>query len=358
MYRRHTNPGGEFWLPTTRLNLEPEWYALGLSSDEPDKFQGYHSENILIIVDEPSGLDEQIFEAIEGIMAGGNAKLLLIGNPMSMSGTYRDSHLDPTKAQFYNQIHISAFDSPNVKTGKTVIPGLTTQKWMDEKKEDWGEDNPLYRIRVLGEFAEQGVDTLINLDWINQAVKRYEQDDKREGDKVMGVDVARFGDDETVYGIRQGSRLFQMQHWSKWDTMKTANWLNPIITTESPGAVLVDVIGIGSGVVDRLKEMGHKRTAGINVSEKARDDAKFANLRAEIFWQLRERFQRGEIEIPSDPKLAAQLAGLKYEFDNLGRLKMESKEHMKDRGMKSPDRADMLAITYMQKKKRFGFGWG
>lgn len=334
MYNRNQNMGGEFFLQTTRLNLEPEWYAIGLSSDEPDKFQGYHSENILIIVDEPSGVDEYIFEAIEGIMAGGNAKLLLIGNPMSMSGTYRDSHLDPNKAKLYNQIHISAFDSPNVVGGEVLIPGLATQEWIAERKDDWGEDNPLYRIRVLGEFAEQGIDTLINLDWINRAVKRYElnADSKLEGKKVIGVDVARFGDDETVYGIRQGDRLVKIGHWSKWDTMKTANWLNQVVTTENPDQGWIDVIGIGAGVVDRIKELGHKHIKGVNVAEKAKDEKKFINRRAEIFWNLRERFQRGDIEIPNDGKLIAQLAGLKYEFDSSGKLKMESKEDMKRRG--------------------------
>lgn len=351
--------GGEFFQKTTRFELESNWYALGFASDKADRFQGYHSENILIIADEPSGIDEVIFEGIEGILAGGNAKLLLIGNPLSMVGYYRDSHLDPRKAQHFHQIHISGYDSPNVIQDKTVIIGLATPKWIKEKEEDWGSDNPLFRIKVLGEFADQGVDTLINLQWINNAVKRYADNEKAEleGPRIMGVDVARFGDDETVYGIRQGIRLLRMEGWHKWDTMKTADWLHGILRGDTLDHVMIDSIGIGAGVVDRLKQQHHK-IKGVNVGDKAKAEDDYANLRAEIFWNLRKRFERGEIEIPDDPKLTAQLAGLKYEYDDKGRIKMQAKKDAKKEGQRSPDRADMLALCFMEKRKRLVVGWG
>lgn len=370
MYTKAKCPvGGDLWLPTTRLNLENDWFAIGLSSDEPDKFQGYHNENILIVVDEPSGVNEQIFEAVEGIIAGGKAKLLLVGNPMSLSGTYWGSFNDEMTAQNYKQIQIGAFDTPNfTKNGITPenvtswkdkingqglpMPYLVTPKWVAEKLAEWGQDNPLYQIRVLGEFPVQGIDTLIPLNLITQAVSR---ESKAEGVKVLAVDVARYGDDETVAGIRQGSKLLKMWRWSKQDTMQTTNRLVNIIKTESPSEVRVDVIGLGAGVVDRLKEMQIK-VKGINVAEAAAESGKYVNLRAEIFWHLREKFQNGNIDLPDDSKMVAQLAGLKYEFDANGKLKLQSKEDMRRKGLKSPDIADMIAMAYWDKTKR-GFSW-
>ncbi len=212
---------------------------------------------------------------------------------------------------------------------------------------------------MLGEFADQGIDTLINLQWINQAVKRYADNEKAqlEGPRIMGVDVARFGDDETVYGIRQGIRLLRMEGWHKWDTMKTADWLHGILRGDTLDHVMIDSIGIGAGVVDRLKQQHHK-IKGINVGDKAKAEDDYANLRAEIFWNLRKRFERGEIEIPDDPKLTAQLAGLKYEYDDKGRIKMQAKKDAKKEGQRPPDRADMLALCFMEKKKKLSFGWG
>ena len=348
--------GGEMLQPSKRLDLEDNWYAVGFSSDESSRFQGYHNKHILVIVDEPSGVEEFIFESIEGILAGGEIRrLLLIGNPMSLSGTYWNSFMDERTAQLYKQIHISAFDCPNVKDNGSKIPGLCTKEWIEERRQEWGEDNPLYQIRVLGEFPQQGIDTLIPLNWITQAIKR---ECKAEGIKVLGVDIARYGDDETVACLRQGGKLIKIWRWSKQDTMQTTNRLFNIIQTESPNEVRVDVIGIGSGVVDRLKELGVK-VKGINVAESAKENNKYTNLRAEIFWQLRERFQKGDIDTPDNSKMVAQLAGLKYEFDSSGKLKLQSKEDMRRKGLKSPDIADALAIAYMEKlKKGLAFVWG
>jgi hypothetical protein len=140
----------------TQIELGKQWFALGLSTDKPERFQGFHAENILLIVDEASGVDQRIFEAAEGFLTSPGAKLLLIGNPTQLSGEFYNAFRSP----LYHKIHISAFDSPNLKAGKIVRPYLVTPEWVEEKRIKWGEDSPMWYSRVLGEFPEQGDDTL------------------------------------------------------------------------------------------------------------------------------------------------------------------------------------------------------
>ena len=158
-HRARYSLGGK--LLDTRLEMSEGRFALGLSADTDEEFQGFHSPNMLIVVDEAEGVEETIYEAIESVMTSENCRLLLIGNPTTMSGSFRRAFYDDR--ELYNTITISAFDSPNVREGRAVIRGLVTRKWVEERKKVWGEENPVYQARVLGEFPDQGEDTLIAL---------------------------------------------------------------------------------------------------------------------------------------------------------------------------------------------------
>ncbi len=151
----------------TRWELAEDRYAMGLSAESADEFQGFHSPNMFIVVDEAEGVSDEIYEAIEAIMTAADPRLLLIGNPTTVSGAFhRAFHQE---RHLYHTITISALDSPNVVAGKVVVPGLTSAKWVQERKETWGEENPIYRARVLGEFPDQAEDTLIRLSDIEGA---------------------------------------------------------------------------------------------------------------------------------------------------------------------------------------------
>jgi len=136
----------------TRWEISDDRYAMGLSAESADQFQGFHSPNMLIVVDEAEGVSDEIYEAIEAVMTAADPLLLLIGNPTTVTGAFRRAFYE--ERQLYHNITISALDSPNVLTGKTVFPGLTSAKWVGERKDTWGEDNPIYRARVLGEFPD------------------------------------------------------------------------------------------------------------------------------------------------------------------------------------------------------------
>lgn len=324
----------------TQIELGKQWFALGLSTDKPERFQGFHAENILLIVDEASGVDQRIFEAAEGFLTSPGAKLLLIGNPTQLSGEFYNAFRSP----LYHKIHISAFDSPNLKAGKVVRPYLVTPEWVEEKRIQWGEDSPMWYSRVLGEFPEQGDDTLIPLAWIEAAQRRWSE--IPPGQPIeLGVDVARYGSDSTVIILRRGERAEIVRRLRGQDTMQVAGAVIDALRSTSATVAKVDVVGLGAGVVDRLKEQ-KQPVREMNAGEAAHDKERFVNRRAEWYWALRERFQAGDIAIPPDDELAAQLASLKYKFDSRGRIQIESKEEMRKRGLPSPDKADALVLAF------------
>ena len=334
----------------TRWEIDDGRYAMGLSAESADQFQGFHSPNMLIVVDEAEGVSDEIYEAIEAVMTSADPLLLLIGNPTTVTGAFRRAFYE--ERHLYHNITISALDSPNVREGKTVIPGLTSARWVEERRETWGEDNPIYRARVLGEFPDQAEDTLIGLSHVEAAVQRWAADREggaveTTGEVVLAVDVARFGSDRSVILRRQGSRVMEVRTFRNMDTMQLAGWVAAAIRETSPERVCVDEIGVGAGVVDRLKEQGFP-IRGINVARRASQERLFANVRAEGYWRLKELFASGEIAIPDDHQLMGELAALRYSYDSQGRVLMESKEAMRQRGLPSPDKADALMLAFLE----------
>jgi len=338
----------------TRLELSEVRYALGLSADSDEEFQGFHSPNMFIVVDEAEGVEEVIYEAIEGVMTSENCRLLLIGNPTTMSGCFRRAFYEDR--ELYHNITISALDSPNVKEGHPAIKGLASQRWVEERRKVWGEDNPIYRARVLGEFPDQAEDTLIPLSAIEAAVNKEGSSVDEAGPLIIAVDVARFGSDKSVILRRRGMVVEEIKSYRNLDTMKLAGQVAEAINSWQPLEVMIDEVGIGAGVVDRLKEQGH-RVRGINVGTTAQDNEHYANLRAEGYWNLRQLFMDGTIALPNDNELIGQIAALRYSFNSLGKAVIESKDEMKRRGVPSPDKADALMLAFLTSKRKVRL-WG
>jgi phage terminase large subunit len=162
----------------------------------------------------------------------------------------------------------------------------------------------------------------------------------------IGVDVARYGSDATAFALWDGPRLDGVQTVRNLDTMAVADHVAGLIATHEPKRVCVDVIGIGSGVVDKLRKDGHRAVEGVNVGAGSRDPDKFKNLRAELFWRFRESLQRGEMSLPNDRDLFEELMQLRYFYLGTGALQIESKEDMRKRLGRSPDRADAVVLGW------------
>lgn len=325
----------------TMIKLNDRWFALGLSTNKPDTFQGFHSENLLVVGDESSGIENVIWEAIDGLTP---TRILMLGNPLRNTGRFADAFKDPN----VNKIHISAFDTPNVKEGKIVIPGLITLEDIASFKAKYGEESDVYRVRVLGEFPKAEADSWIGLDEIEAAMNRDPAKENRL-EKILAVDTARFGDDRTVLQMRQGDDYGKKEVMVKKDAPHITGRVIVFATEEGVKAhnIKVDVIGTnGLSVVHMLQAEGRDVTE-VNFAESALNPAgqeeKYANLRAECYAHLKSSLKNGSL--PKDEDYW-EIANIKYFYNRKGQIQLEKKEDMKKRGLPSPDVADACAISW------------
>lgn len=350
-------------LLSQELKLDDNWWAWGFTapSYDPNRFQGFHEQYVLVVADEAAGISEEIYEGIDGVLSSEHARLLMIGNPTNAGGRFGKAFKTPGVAKF----KISAFDTPNFThfgiTEDDILSGEWRQKMTDalphpylvtphwvERMSKKGVNSPFYQCRVLAKFPSQEPDTLIPLDWIDSAVRRNLRDDDPLPVE-LGVDVARFGTNETVVTLRTGNRAEIIKRFRHIDTMQTAGQVARLIQDCNAEVAKIDADGIGAGVYDRLKEQ-HFPVRAMHSGAKARDDTKFINARAEWWWNLRSRFEEGTIDIEDDDDLISQLSNIKYKLNSQGRIQVESKEDMRKRGVESPDLADSLMLAFAQAK--------
>jgi phage terminase large subunit len=348
----------------TRLDLASDWYAIGASSSDPDKLQGFHaaSGHILIIADEAAGIPEPAFEAMEGMMTSEDARMVMIGNPTSDTGSFRDSHY---RWEHANKIHISVFDSPNFKNngistveelkefdlGKVEIVNkfLVSPQWVLEKLNSWGIDSPMFQARVLGNFPSQSANTVIPLNALEVASsdEHREKLEAQGGPFYLGVDVARFGNDYTVLTPRYGGFIPHQTKHASTSIPETVGLIKQY-GNPRPTGIYIDVDGLGGGVYDVLREQKYNNVIQIHNNAKALPDSSgltFANLASQLWWRAREMFIAGELAIPNDEKLIMQLSTRKYSFGSRG-LTVESKDDWKKRhGGKSCDEGDSLIYS-------------
>lgn len=305
-------------------------------AETPEALQGVHSEHVLLIADEASGIPEAVYEAAVGSMSGHNATTMLLGNPTRTSGLFYRTHT--VLREQWTTFHVSAFDSK-----------LVSSDFIEQVKQTYGEDSNAYRVRVLGEFPRSDDDTLIALELAEDAQHR-DVEASPVAAVVWGLDVARFGNDKSALCKRRGNVVVEpVRRFTKLDTMQLtgivkAEW-DASGPRDRPAEILVDSIGIGAGVVDRLREL-ELPVRGINVSEAPAMTERFANLRAQLWWDTREWLARRDSRLPKDDKLIAELTTPKYKFTSGGKIIVESKDDMKRRGLPSPDGADALVLTF------------
>lgn len=335
--------GGEMHnLPQIGLQFRDGREIVGFSTTEPEKMAGISGPALLFIVDEASGVQEDIFEAIEGNRAGG-ARLVMFSNPTQTSGTFFDSF--HAKRHWWHNIHVNSGEAAS-----QGVPGLATQDWLDEKLGEWGPESPLYHVRVLGNFPSQSERAVIPLGLVEKAILRYDDTpDDEEAILEVGVDVARYGDDDSVIVCRRGKKAYAPIVIRGQDTLQVAmTVLDTVRGLRRQGEiplVKVDAIGVGGGVVDILRIAREEvDVSEINVSERARKEDEFVNARAELWFNFRTWLEQGGT-FPSDTKLESELVAPTYDFDHRGRRRIEGKDAIKQRIGRSPDRADALILA-------------
>lgn len=343
--------GGDMMPLSLQYRISDDWFAMGFSPQDKMGVFGIHGPHDLLLIDDAQGLHQEIWDALENAMAGGTTKMMASCNPVVTSGEIYEALT--SKRGKYNVITIPAEETPNVKAGKVVIPGMITKEMMDNWIADYGWDSDFVRTKVRAILPKQEPDTLCPLDWIEAAMSREIRSTGHQC--VLGVDVARFGDDDTVIFPLAGPQAlpFKLLHGN--DTMEIVGHVSNMIFVHNAIAVYIDVIGVGSGVVDRLHELQREgkipesvSIVGVNVGEKAGDETKFVNLRSEIWWGVREAIDPNgpvPISLPRNPALMAQLAAPKWHPQSDRRIRVESKDEMKKRVGKSPDIADALCLA-------------
>ena len=304
--------------------------------DKPEAMAGLHSANILLVADEASGIDEAVYEAAGGSMSSPGAVTVLIGNPTRSSGTFWRAHMLERDRWF--TLKVSSADSKRV-----------TPNFVAEMAQRYGTDSNAYRVRVLGEFPIADADTLIAASLVDDAMVRDVALDLSHPE-IWGVDVARFGNDASVLIKRRGSVVPEMpRRWRNFDTMQLAGALKAEYDAQQvkPALIIIDVIGIGAGVVDRLHEQ-NLPILGVNVAEVASTTGRYARLRDELWVRCREWLETRSVRLPRDDQLRDDLVAPRYAFLSDGRMQIESKNLMRARGLASPDSADALIHTFAE----------
>ena len=322
-----------------------EWFAIARTSNKPDALQGTHAEHILIIIDEASGVPDVVFEPVLGTLSTNDAKLLMCGNPTQLAGFFYESHND--KKDLYITHVINGENSSRVD-----------REYIKLIAEMFGTDSDVYRVRVLGEFPKANPDSFISLDMINT-------DFIDIGDIYsidLGVDVARFGDDESVIAtVFNKLRLSKLNIFQHNDTMELTGQVVNIIKSlnkDYPDVrvnVKVDCDGLGVGLYDRLREVINEKSLNARAVEchfgakggKVRNSEPISYFNSTgIMWGLiRTKFKEKSLYIIEDSELINQLTNRKYFIESDGDIRLERKEDMKKRGVHSPDRADALALA-------------
>ncbi len=319
--------------------------AFAAASDNPALLEGAHGKHLVYLFDESKSIPDATWDAAEGAFSTGDCYALAVSTPGEPSGRFYDIHA-----------RRPGFDdwwTRHVRLEEAIAAGRINPDWVEQRRVQWGENSAVFQNRVLGNFATSGEDSVIPLAWIEQANQRWaEAEGRGQGALTLGVDPARYGEDRTAIASLRGNVIERVQSFAQADTMQTAGYTIMALGGERTARIGIDVIGIGAGVFDRLKEQGFSVVA---VNAGAGTDAKdasgtlqFLNVRAAMWWALRERLDpagRDLLALPPDDRLTGDLAAPRWTVTSSGKIKIESKDEVRARIGRSTDFADAVGAA-------------
>lgn len=324
--------------------------AFGIASDNPYTLEGVHGDNVLLIFDEAKAIDVATFDALEGALSTGNTYALMLSTPGLPSGRFYNVFRREQGLQDWYPIHITLAEA--------IEAGRINPEWAEARRQQWGETSALYLNRVLGEFADSDENSVIPLSWVEAANERHAAcNGVGTGDLYWGCDPARFGADVSVIAQLRGRTLEKLHRAKGASTMEVCGRLINLVGSKH-ARLAVDSIGLGAGLFDRLKELEFANAIGVNVSRAPVDEneqpivgkggQEFANLRAALWWLLREALDPegpDPLALPPDDKLTGDLTAPTFQYTSTGRIKIESKDDIRQRIGRSTDDADALALA-------------
>lgn len=351
-----------------RTNLS-EWYvgkelvAFGRKPSDysPTAFQGLHAKFMLLVLDEAGGIPKTMWDAGSSLVANEYSRTLAIGNPDDPLSEFADKCKEGSG---WNVIHIGYDRTPNF-TGEEVSEELKSRlihpNWVAQKREEWGEDSPLFKSKCKGEFPDSNPDGFIQLSWLN-ACRNSELPETAPIE--AGIDIGA-GGDKTVIRERRGMRAGRVESFIDSDPMNTIGRLAAKLKEWGIVRAKVDSIGVGWSVAGRLRELSSRHNPRgerthdaeivfVNFAESSIDTDRFVNLRAEVWWTIgREysRLKKWDLTNVNDD-VFAELTSPSYEImDSKGKIKIQAKEELRKKLKRSPDDADALLLAF------YGDGW-
>lgn len=331
------------WTATSfYLKSHPEtWkaHAIPWSENNTEAFAGTHEENVLVVFDEASKISDKIWEVTDGVFTTKKNIWMVFGNGTRNVG------------RFYDCFHKLKGKPWLTWTVDSRTCRAANKPYLERLIEQYGgEDTDQARVRVRGLFPKTATRQLISTEAVDECMK-HQAEGWEYMPKVMGVDIARFGENSSTICIRQGRKVSEIQVLPKQDLMATAHHVAEVIRSERPLQTFVDGSGIGAGVVDRLRQLGFQ-IVDVNGGNQSLNP-RFLNKRAEMWWTGKEFIEAG-CELPPDPRLKEELTCVEYDYTDKGRIRLDRKQDIQSEYGFSPDRADALMLTFAYPVADFG----
>ncbi len=326
-----------------KIKSRPHIFAslVTASAENEESLQGGHSESYVVLADEASGIDEKVFDLLLGTLSTGKGgRFVMTSNPLRSAGRFAEcfskESMQKEHGGKWTTMHFSAYDSPNIN-----------KDWIEEMKSTYGEDSDIFRVRVLGQFPRASNSQFFPTDLISSAIKnRVDEMYFGRFPRISGADIARFGDDSTVFVTRQGPKLLDITEYRGLDTMEVAGKLVEYRNLQRAQVVAIDAIGIGAGVYDRCRQLGLP-TIPVVVSNKSTEPQQYLNLRSQLYGHTKQWLENGA-QLPMNEDMRQQFLSMQYGYNPKMQVQLMAKKDIKKLGLPSPDIVDAIALTFVQ----------
>ncbi len=330
--------------------------AFAVASSDANLIEGAHASSLLYLFDESKSIPDSVFDAAEGALASGDCYALSISTPGEPVGRFYKIHARHPGLDDWWTRHITLEEA--------IAAGRINRDWAEDKKLLWGENSTIYQNRVLGEFRTSDADGVIPLSWVEAANERWEAWHESKDwlpFTCAAADIARSSDgDKTVIAVRHGDVITELRRYAVADTMVSAGHVANILKARG-GYGVIDLIGVGAGVYDRLREQNlsvkpfNAATSPPDGMKDRSDELEFLNLRAAAWWTFREKLDPSfgsSVCLPPHDRLTGDLCAPHWKMTSTGKVQIESKDDIRKRLGRSTDDGDAVVMAFFEEPPR------
>jgi phage terminase large subunit len=323
-----------------RLEFGPTRRALGFATDKSVNVPGFHAENVLVIKDEAAGIPEEVQDALESACSGGFVRVLEFSQPLFPFGRFYEAFQLPDDPGWHKTFVTSYDQTPNFTgEGERYWNGLISQEWVKERREKWGTDSLLWKIRVEGQFPPLGTTQLISPEWC-KLMREIPLVEVMDGPRVLGCDVAGMGRAQTVIYPRQGNRFFKPLIIPNGDPMVIAGYICRLADRWKAACIAIDSNGVGAGTASRVQELGYP-VHYLNPGALAHNKRDYANRASELYAEVANMLREGELAGHMDDETRADLIRAQALIQPDGKMRIDKYGNSEE----PPDMGDAFVYT-------------